>query len=434
MRPLRPLNLVLLLLTFLAPALARACSCLPSSPQACQILQEASAIFVGTVTDMDSPDTDHRVPQIRGARYIFAINEVFAGSLKAGAVIDSDLCSYHFKKGEQYLVFANAGADGALYASLCSRTQPSARAGILIDQLRASRDLKRVASLFGAVRRVDPYDVSSEPYNQPLRNTTIRIRANSGASYTAQTDDSGEYAFYDLPPGDYKVSLDLPRSLEVGPLQALKLPAGSCFDYNIQARPTSSISGLLLGPHGRPVSGKVELFPQKEYPQGSGRSSSAWEGGFEFNHVAPGTYILVFNNANKLNPDTPYPRTFCPGTSDLSAATPIKVSEDDTAVDADIHLDQAQPTTQILVSVVWGRGVKESPLFLRVHTDLGEEPFPLPLKSGLFSVRLLKNARYTLQAFGYCESNEIAATDSVAVNGNYSGLITMRFSKDECVQ
>jgi hypothetical protein len=382
---------LIMIFAFLAltlPGLAHACTCGGSGPLPCnRLLKESDAIFVGTVVEVENPpDPDPRGPETGQARYTFAVSEEFAGSLSGEAVVYSGRggadCSAHFKRGEQYLVYAYRAPDKTLHATICSRTRLAAGAEILLRQLRAAIENKPVASLYGTLRRSQqPYDGTwNQEYEQTIANTGVHLRSKTGKVFTTTTDDSGGYAFYDLPQGTYEVSVNLPNNLTVArtilsdPPPPITLPPKSCFQYDVEAMPQTSITGHLLGPDGSFASGAVELFAENIYAQQ--KEKRGWweygEGdkGFHFDHVAPGNYILVFNDSGRITPDTPYARTFYPGVPDLARAAVIHVAESDRQIDANVRLSQPRNTRTLSVRLIW-QGIKNTD-FLMIHASSSE--------------------------------------------------------------
>ncbi len=69
---------------------------------------------------------------------------------------DDGDCGYRFEKGTQYIVFTQQEADGQLFATICNGTRPAIDGRALRPQLRAMRDGRNVASVFGELRRADP--------------------------------------------------------------------------------------------------------------------------------------------------------------------------------------------------------------------------------------------------------------------------------------
>ncbi len=385
---MRARQIFALALVLALPGIARACTCSGPGPIPFNmLLKESDAIFVGTVVDVeDPPDPDPRASQTGQARYTFDVSEGFAGTDGDKLVVYSGRggadCSAHFKPDEQYLVYAYRASDKTLHATVCSRTQLAAGAEILLHQLRAAKENKPVASLYGTLRRSQqPYDATwNQEYEQPIANTGVHLRSKTGKVFTTTTDDSGGYAFYDLPQGIYEVSADLPNNLTVAqtilsdPPPPITLPPRSSYQHDIEALPQTSITGHLVAPNGSFASGAVELFAENIYAQQ--KEKRGWweygEGdkGFHFDHVAPGNYILVFNDSGRITPDTPYARTFYPGVPDLARAAVIHVAESDRQIDANVHLSQPRNTRTLSVRLIW-QGIKNTD-FLMIHASSSE--------------------------------------------------------------
>lgn len=412
--------LIVATLIFLLPGMARACSCSGPDPLPINLLlKESDAIFVGTVVEVENPpDPDPRGPETGQARYTFAVSEEFAGALSGKAVVYSGRggadCSAHFKPDEQYLVYAYRASDKTLHATVCSRTQLAAGAEILLHQLRAAKENKPVASLYGTLRRSQqPYDATwNQEYEQPIANTGVHLRSKTGKVFTTTTDDSGGYAFYDLPQGIYEVSADLSNNLTVAqtilsdPPPPITLPPRSSYQHDIEALPQTSITGHLVGSDGSFASGPVELFAENIYAQQ--KEKGGWweyaEGdkGFRFDRVTPGDYILVFNASGRITPDTPYPRTFYPGVPDLARATVIHVTESDRQIDANVRLSQPSDTRTLSIRLIW-QGIKNTD-FLLVHanTSEGSGTTAVQITPDHYELTLLTRVKYEVYASQIC--------------------------------
>jgi hypothetical protein len=418
MNHLRRQLVTLAVLSFLLPGLARACSCSGPRPIPFNLLlKESDAIFVGTVIDV--PDLDPKAPQSGQTGYTFTVSEAFAGTSSGGEAIISialrGMCdSPHFEKGEQYLVYANRAPDGTLYATLCGRTQLAARAEILLRQLRAAKENKPIASLYGVLRRTQqPYiGIWRQDYEQPIANTTVTLRSKTRKVFSTRTDDSGGYSFYDLPQGVYEVSADLPQHLAIAqtilsdPPSPITLPPKSCYQHDIEAMPQTRITGHLVGPDGRFVQGGVELFAEDIYAQQ--KEKKGWweyakgEKGFRFDRVAPGNYILVFNASGIIAPDAPYTRMFYPDVTDVARAAVIHVAESDQQINADIHLPQPRDTRKLSVRLIW-QGIKNTD-FLIVHANAseGRAPNAEQISPDHYELTLLTGVKYEIYASQIC--------------------------------
>lgn len=395
------------------PTAISACTCPSSPPQACPGLKAGEVVFLGTVTQIErSVSSDSNASGAEVTRYHFRIDERFSGADANEIDVfsggnDAD-CAYRFKKGQQYLVFPYAAEEGRLFATICSNTRPVSEASALIPQLRAMRDAERVASLFGVLRRAEkPYEaVSEDPGSVPLPHVDLKLRSRLDR-FDTTTDENGVYSLFGVFAGTYQLTAKLPPHLELtgqtlnGPLLPLQLPSGACYEYNIDALPTGSIRGSVLGPDGKPLHpASVELYRAGRYDE----SRLGWwefqgeKGYFDFDHVGPGDYILVFNRHNRMDPNSPFPRSFYPGAPDLNEAERIVVGEGQHIDKADIHLEEGLPSRQIKVRLKSPRGMELRNIVVTAKADQGENPIAYKLPNGLYQFTLLKDAHYTISA------------------------------------
>src|SRR5260370_37840281 len=116
----------ILAVTMLGSTALWACSCGKAAPSRCGGLGKDAVIFVGTVIEIENPPSeDPKAGQGGTARYRFSVDETFIAAPGSGIDIDSGrggpACSYHFRQGVRYLVFAyKSSLEGATYASSCS--------------------------------------------------------------------------------------------------------------------------------------------------------------------------------------------------------------------------------------------------------------------------------------------------------------------------
>ncbi|HYG64571.1 MAG TPA: hypothetical protein VEL74_18470 [Thermoanaerobaculia bacterium] len=121
---LRSTTLALTLILALTGAdAALACSCAPSPPPQ-EALQQAGAVFTGTVVAVDTSGLSSTVrlrveKGWKGAK---------CGEVTVVTSADSAACGYDFQVGQSYLVYADK-QKGKLNVSLCSRTSLTSQAG-----------------------------------------------------------------------------------------------------------------------------------------------------------------------------------------------------------------------------------------------------------------------------------------------------------------
>lgn len=439
---------------FLVPLAGWACTCQESPPVACQGLNVADAIFVGTVTVAEIiPAADADAPQV--LHYRFRIDERFKAAESREIDIysggnDGD-CGYRFKKGAQYLVLSYSSDDGRLFATICSGTRPAREARAILPQLRAMKSNQRVASIFGVLRQTDPpYDAVKDPEaaagdptydtlndftegasptdresasdpgddpgavgseGRPLGHIELKIRSRIDRFETS-TGPSGVYSIYGVSGGEYQILAHLPAHMELtlptlkGGLPPLRVADGGCYEYNIAALPTGQIRGRVLGPDGRPLpTASVELYRVGRYDDAK---SGWWEfqtenGGFNFDHVATGDYVLVFNRQNHRDPNSPYQRTFYPTAADLASAQPVKVSDGGEVVTADIHVKAGFATRTVKVRIKWTGHPLPGNVFVTSKADQGENPASRKVGDLLYELTLLDDVRYTISAWTYAK-------------------------------
>jgi len=167
--------------------------------------------------------------------------------------------------------------------------------------------------------------------------------------------------FPDLLPGTYSVSAELLPNLVLAPfigsrpMPPIVVSALACGEYTLTALPTAQISGQVVGPDGKGVSGwnatDIQLFRADRYKENARTwEDRGWwefpkeEGNFAFNHVAPGDYIVVYNYNNRVDSGRPYPRTFYPSSTDLDHAKRIHVNEGEKVSNIVVHVsDKPKP-------------------------------------------------------------------------------------------
>ena len=388
-----------------------------SNTTPCSIPGDRYVVFIGTVIHIENPPTDDRNDQGGTSQYRFRIDEKLFGVEKPVVDVLSGRgggdCSYHFKPDQQYLVFPHKSEDGTLYASICSQTQPSQTAGELLTQLRALRDSKPVATLFGVLRQTpQPYaSVWDDEFYKPIPETAIQLRGENQTS-TTTTDDAGQYKFYNVPPGEYQFWAALPPHLELAqtipsdPLPPMRIEADTCYEEDLEALPTGRIRGRVIDPDGNALSSaSVELHRVELYKEGS----IGWweyqgeEGYFEFDHLAPGKYILVYNRYNSRDPDSPYPKTYYPGVTDSESTIPIQLIAGEERLNADIYVRGGEATRVITVRLKW----QDNPASfgfssLDVDASRGQTPLQKELEHGVYQLTIFKDAEYEIMGTHDC--------------------------------
>ena len=409
------------LLFFAVPIAASACTCSTAPPGKCPGLQADDVVFLGTVAEIENLAPPSLPPDApAGAntgstvvvRYHFTINERFAGAETPEIDVfsggDDGDCAFRFKKGEPYIVFTNKSEDGRLFATICSGTRPASEGRALIPQLRAMRNGQRVASVFGVLRRSDPPLLApSDDPDDPLPHIKLKLRSKDDR-FATSTGPDGVYTFYNVHAGEYIYTADLPARFEFtqktlhGGLPPFRIPNGACFEYNVNALPTGKIRGSVLGPDKKPLRlASVELYRADRYEDSQ---PGLWgfqglKGVFEFDHIGPGEYVLVFNRLNRMDPNSPYPRSFYPGTPDRNEAKFIKLKDGQQLLKTDLRVKDGYPTRPLRVQLKWPNGRPPGEVTVMANAEQGENPAVQKIAEGLYQFTLLESAQYAISAW-----------------------------------
>jgi hypothetical protein len=416
------------LLALAAPAAVWACTCSKAPPGMCPGFENDDVVFLGTVVDIASTS-----PADSGAgslaanpnaapvtRTHFRVDERFAGPYVPEIDVfsggDDGDCGYRFQKGEQYIVFTQQEAGTRLFATICNGTRPASEGRALVPQLRAMRNGDQVASVFGVLRRTDPpFLAPSDDPDDPLPRIKLKLRSKYDR-FSTSTGPDGTYSFYDVHAGEYQFTAGLPARMEFsqrtlkGALPPFKIPNGACYEYNVDALPTGTIRGSVLGPDGKPLPlASLELYRADRY---SDSLPGLWgfqgrEGFFKFDHVGPGEYILVFNRLNRIDPNSPFPRSFYPGVPDLNEAKPIVLKDSQQLLKTNIKLKEGYPTRQLRVHLKWEGGRHAGEVTIVAKADKGENPAARLVGHGVYEFSLLASAQYTISAWEDLEPGHI---------------------------
>jgi tetratricopeptide (TPR) repeat protein len=193
------------------------------------LLRNERAVFIGTVTE-ERP----------AGHYYFRVDERFKDAKEGYFEIDGlpfPTFVGRFQIGKQYLVFAMEWPYGKKDERVVVARWPTREleyAQALLDQLRAEKNGKRNASLYGTLlQRLGTHGSDAEV--RPVAGAVVRVQSK-GKSFETRTDEHGVYALERLPVGTYKLSTDLPRAVQVDPferIETFELPHRSCYERAI---------------------------------------------------------------------------------------------------------------------------------------------------------------------------------------------------------
>jgi len=217
-----------------APRDASACECDLNPP--CAAFWKADAVFVGRVTA-------HDVRNVEGQPVVSAttltVLRMFRGEQLPSIVLSGRLtsCSYGFRIGETYLVYASRSADGRFATSLCSGTKPvgSPVAEAEIATIQALPSLPPLGWIYGTVHRVVRDPDTRTVRDSPAGGVAVTI-TSPGTRASVLTDQAGRFEFPKLTPGTYSVQMTV-AATEYAPGREVIVTPRACSPLYLQINP-----------------------------------------------------------------------------------------------------------------------------------------------------------------------------------------------------
>jgi hypothetical protein len=329
---------VIAAVTLGAAGKAFACSC--ATMPACQATWSADAVFAGTVVSVEALDRDSSGQRQQSIRVTFDVERGFIKSVAGRSEVLTmtfSTCSYTFKAGGKYLVYASKTEASGLTATICSRTRPIADAEEDLRYLSTIGTPGTGGRVFGRIHEVkrDPAEAETVDYG-PVEGLTVSVRSATFAR-DVTTNADGRFDIRDLPAGKAAVTVVLPPGFEPSSFEQ-EIVLGdprACGEIDLPIQQVARASGTVVDASGRPLGGvsvdavAAELAgfdpPPYQHP-----AQTDERGAFKFDYLPPGAYVFGVNLTK-----SPYGRprgksVFLPGTAVAKEATVIELKPGDT--------------------------------------------------------------------------------------------------------
>ena len=300
------------------------------------------AVFIGLVTKVERTPSES-VADVRTTAYL-NVEEAFRGVGRSAIVLELDQCSYEFRQGERYLVYAVRNVDTHKLEVRAgnSRTRPVSEASEDLQYIRGLTTAEPGTRLFGKAN-VYNLNIKDDTYTgEALPNVKITL-AGIDQRWEVITDAEGKYEFRNLPLGRYWLRAEFPSYLGGSLSQTIRVTHPGCILNVIPTYHTGSIEGSILDAGGNPLASVpvsiVRADASAEQILEEGKDKSAWsfaltndKGDYSFWPISPGRYLIVINRAEYersrgTKVSQALPRLFYPGVIDLASATVVVVAD-----------------------------------------------------------------------------------------------------------
>lgn len=437
-----------------------ACTCVPSAP--CQSFGRSDVVFVGKVvgskhqkTSEEYETVDEGKPTERmiskkviydvGEIY-FEVAEAFQGTeIGARITINSNTgggdCSFWFKRGETYAVFASKenstapsgissltyGGSGEqlkpkamrLWTTICSGTREIKYAE---DTLSYLKNLPEIGSGGTIVGRIDESikDYSDENLaGKPLANTQILAKQIDGEKKTFYgTSDQNGYYEINVPVGNYLVTPVLKPNLMFESQYSeddkqITIEDRKCDSKIFWVTNDSKISGKVVDAEGK-IAGSIslDLIPfgrQREERTFSRIFEYVSEDGlFEFKGVPLGSYQISINYTDEPDEDAPFPTFFYPNTENRGEAKVFEIDLGTKFTDLVFQLPPKLIKRKITGTVVWKNGKPAVGAEVQlIDVEFDRDVFfkePMTNKKGEFSTEWFEGRQYKIKVIVWKKS------------------------------
>lgn len=387
--------------------------------------RDSTSVFVGKATDAGYMngivpeatfliERDFRDPASAGKATVVMVPD--------GPAADSGR-AHPFREGERYLVYARLGNFGNLATP---RTRPLAEAAEDLAYLES------MATVAGRVERLD--DSGVEALRLPIAGARVVVEAR-GVRFEGATDAGGAFAIPGIPTGTARVALAPLSGFAAVPAggRALDLAAGERAEVSFNARHDNRFAGTISSDDGRPAAGLEVSLRRLDHEESRAYAITDATGGYGFEGLDPGTYLLEPAFDPGRVDARPFPTTaateesvvrawISTGSGESARHALIVVPEGAGTIRRDFRTPsplRARPVTGVVVlgdgSPVRGIGVawsRVSPL-----RESADEARPLAIwtdERGRFALTAYEGVRYRLSARGF-DRRTISQSDVATV-------------------
>jgi hypothetical protein len=197
----------------------------------------------------------------------------------------------------------------------------------------------------------------------PLENARVELDGGPAGTFVIRTDASGEFAFGNLPTGNYRLSVKRDGYIrqEYGTPLTIVPESTSIRGLVFRLKPAPTISGRVQNDYGYPVANILVQAMRRSYDIRGKRTVTVFSNGltddrgeYRLYWLDPGTYYVNASylpklptavNANEDAPRAVYASTYFPGDTDAANAQPIDLPADGEVGNINFRLDRSPAVT-----------------------------------------------------------------------------------------
>lgn len=354
---------ILALLTFVSPA-AHACTC-GGTGGPCESYGTAAAVFVGTAVnsyDIKLKESDPREAAWTPRAFKFSVEQSYLGvdgtEIEVSTGRGGGDCGYDFKIGQRYLVYAQLYKN-RLFTSICTRTRSFASANEDLAFLGNLSSTPPGATIHGQILR-DRWQKSDSP---AIGSDAVVLIEGDSVRRQVRPDAQGNYRVSGLPPGKFKVTLQLPETLTTHQAEReVTVADRGCAAAVYYITDNGRVSGKVFDAEGQPIARiLVSLLDPASDPKKDNvkLERTDADGNYNFSAVPAGRYIIGVNFNRYPDPNDPtnaYPSTYYPGVTDQPNAEVVSLGVGEKLTGLDVRVLPRRPTSVVTGQVVWADG------------------------------------------------------------------------------
>ena len=299
-----------------------------------------SLIFAGTVV---------RFSDTTG--FVFNISTLYKGSIlnerSVSVRSESGNCSYEFKIGKKYLVFAFEYED-SYFTDQCTRTatyESSELNLIFLNNLPRSLE---TSFILGSLVYWENNDLRFFEVTK-LKNQKITLESKEFI-FSTYTDENGKYLFENIPIGKYTVKIDYDTDLilESAAYDTINIAKNNCYFYPFTLVLPCTVVVNLVDDQRNPIEYyevDTELIPASYYKikdlyLGGSGSVKIEEGKLIYDRVPPGNYVFGVNTFWGSSSCKPYTSIYYPNEREFDQAKVIELNSQKRSVEIEMVLQK----------------------------------------------------------------------------------------------